>query len=75
MVEDPRVADLIIQIDRPLFTYDFTYTLMSPSTSIELATGKVIAFDGVHAAPKIAKNLIKIFLAARQPQPPAQPRR
>lgn len=75
VVEDPRVADLIIQIDRPLFTYDFTFTLMSPSTSVELASGKVIAFDGVHAAPKIAKNLIRILQAARHPQsPPKQGR-
>ncbi|HEV2498465.1 MAG TPA: serine protease [Terriglobia bacterium] len=64
VVEDPRVADLIIRIDRPLFTYDFTYTVTSPSTSVELASGKVIAFDGAAAAPKIAKNLIKIFESA-----------
>lgn len=61
LVQDPRVADLIIKIDRPLFTYDFTYIVTSPSTSIVLASGKVIAFDGAAAAPKIAKNVIKIF--------------
>lgn len=67
IVIDPRVADLIVQVDRPLFTYDFTYTLTSPATSIELASGKVVAFDGVHAAPKIAKHLIKVFQAAENP--------
>ena len=67
IVTDVRVADLIIQVDRPLFTYDFTYTLTSPATSIELASGKVIAFDGVHAAPKIAKNLMKVFQEAGNP--------
>lgn len=72
IVEDPRVADLIIQVDRPLFTYDFTFTLTSPSTSIELDSGKVIAFDGVHAAPKIAKHLVKFFYAADHPSPPAK---
>lgn len=67
VVEDPRVADLIIQVDRPLFTYDFTYIMTSPATSVELASGKVIAFDGVHAAPKIAKKLIKVFQEAVNP--------
>lgn len=66
VVEDPRVADLIIQVDRPLFTYDFTYTVTSPATSLLLASGKVIAFDGAAAAPKIAKNLMKVFEGAHE---------
>lgn len=41
---------MIIQVDRPLFTWDFTCAMTSSTTSIKLARGKVIAFDGIHAA-------------------------
>ena len=59
------VADVMITIDRPLFTYDFTYKITSRSTSILLASGKVIAFDGNAAAPKLAERIIEEMKVAR----------
>src|SRR5262245_29448737 len=41
-----NVADIIIEIDRPLFTYTFTYKITSRSSGVILATGKLTAFDG-----------------------------
>lgn len=58
-------ADLIIDIDRPLFTYDFTYKITNSRTGIVLATGKVTAFDGNAAAPKLAGRIIDEMRAAR----------
>jgi hypothetical protein len=55
-VRDNRVADIAILVDRPLFTYTFTYSVTDARTSIVLNVGKVTAFDGGSAAGKIARN-------------------
>jgi hypothetical protein len=53
-----EVAEVWIEIDRPLFTYTFTYEIMHRRTDKVLATGKVTAFDGNVAAPKLAERII-----------------
>ena len=60
-----NVADVIIDIDRPLFTYTFTYKLTNRSNGVLLATGKVTAFDGNDAAPKLAQRIIEEMRVAR----------
>ena len=60
-----EIADIIIQIDRPLFTYTFTYQITNRSNGIVLATGKVTAFDGNAAAPKLAQRIIEEIKVAR----------
>ncbi len=67
IVQDPRVADLRIEIDRPLFTYVHTFVIVDKRTSIILGSGKVTAFDGTIASGGIAKNRVKIFSSARIP--------
>ena len=59
------VADIVIDIDRPLFTYTFTYRITNRSNGIVLATGKVTAFDGNIAAPMLAKRIIEEMKVAR----------
>jgi mono/diheme cytochrome c family protein len=66
IVKDRRAADLKVELDRPVFTYTFTWTVTSEETSILVFTGKTIAFDGNFAAPKIAKDIIRRIKAARQ---------
>jgi hypothetical protein len=66
IVKDVSKADLIIDLDRPVFTYTFTYSLSSADTRVVVASGKVIAFDGNFAAPLIAKELMKRLRAARE---------
>lgn len=66
IVQDPRVADLLIEIDRPLFTYVHTFVLTDKRTSIVLGAGKVTAFDGTIASTGLAKDIVKIFATARQ---------
>jgi len=61
----PEVADIYINVDRPLFTYTFTYKIINRSNSIVLATGKVTAFDGNDAAPKLAQRIIEEMKVAR----------
>lgn len=58
------VADIQIEIDRPLFTYTFTYKITNRN-GIILTTGKVTAFDGNDAAPKLAQRIIEEMKIAR----------
>jgi hypothetical protein len=60
-----NVADTEIEIDRPLFTFTFTYKLTNRSTGILLATGKVTAFDGNAAAPMLAERIVEEMRKAR----------
>jgi hypothetical protein len=59
-----NVADVMIAIDRPLFTYTFTYKIISRN-GVLLATGKVTAFDGNDAAPKLAQRIMEDMKIAR----------
>ena len=68
VVTDNRLADLLITVDRPLFTYTFTYTVADSKTSIVLDSGKVTAIDGNAAAGKIAKQLVTNWGKVRQPE-------
>ena len=68
IVKDVMAADVRIDLNRPLFTFDFTYSVTHRQSSVVLMSGKVVAFDGRAAAPKIAKELIRRLQAA----PPAK---
>lgn len=59
------VADTEIEIERPLFTWTFTYKITNRSTGILLATGKVTAFDGNAAAPMLAERIVEEIRKAR----------
>jgi hypothetical protein len=67
IVQDQRVADLLIEIDRPLFTYVHTFVIVDKKTSTILGSGKVTAFDGTIASGGLAKDIVKIFSEARSP--------
>lgn len=67
IVQDQRVADLLIELDRPLFTYIHTFVIVDKKTSVVLGTGKVTAFDGSIASGGLAKDIVKIFSSARLP--------
>jgi S1-C subfamily serine protease len=62
LVKDRRVSDLVIEIDRPLFTYVHTYTVFDPKTTIVIESGKVTAYDGTIASGPMANQLIKSLL-------------
>lgn len=52
------VADLLVEVDRPLFTFTFTYKVTDRATGVLLAAGKVTAIDGEAAAPKLAERVV-----------------
>lgn len=61
-----EVAELWVEIDRPLFTYTFTFEVIHRRTGMVLSTGKVTAFDGNLAAPKLAERIIQDIKKARE---------
>lgn len=63
--EKRDVADTEIEIDRPLFTFTFTYKITNRRNGIILATGKVTAFDGNAAAPMLASRIVEEIRKAR----------
>lgn len=63
-----RGGELLVNVDRPLLTYDFTYSMSDTRSGLVLATGKVIAIDGPHAAEAIAKELVQEVQKARTGQ-------
>ena len=63
--EKRKVADVIIEIDRPLFTFTFTYKITDRSNGILLATGQITAIDGNVAAPLLTDRIIKDIKKAR----------
>jgi hypothetical protein len=52
-----------------LFTYIHTFVISDKRTTIVLGSGKVTAFDGTIASGGLAKDIVKIFSAARFPVP------
>lgn len=60
-----EIADTEIEIDRPLFTFTFTYKIKNRKTGILLATGKVNAIDSNAAAPMLAERIVEEIRKAR----------
>jgi hypothetical protein len=69
IVEDRSTADLLIEIDRVVFTNVHTFVLSDKKTSIVLGSGKVPAFNGIIASDPMAKEIVEIFSAARLSAP------
>ena len=63
---DTRAADLVIQIDHPLHFWDFSYLVIDRRTDIVLASGSVIAWDGIRAAPLLASKIVSDLKEMRQ---------
>lgn len=73
--KDRGGAHLVIELDRKEFTWDFTYRLVHPRSGVILGSGKVIAWDGVRAAPGIADQLVKRIKQLREPPEPEKPKK
>ena len=60
-----NLADISIEVDRPVFTFTFTYSVTDRSTGMLLTSGKVTAWDGNEAAPLLAERIMKDIRKAR----------
>lgn len=63
-----QVADIMIEIDRPLFTFTYTYKI-TDRNGVLLTTGKLNAFDGNVAAPLLTARIIEDIKKARGEAP------
>jgi len=59
VMDSNRGGELVVNVDRPVFTYDFTYSVSDPNSGSVFAMGKVTAIDGPHAAHEISKKLVE----------------
>jgi hypothetical protein len=60
-----KVADIIIDIDRPLFTFTFTYKITDRTNGVLLSSGKITAIDSNVAAPLLTARIIEDIKKAR----------
>jgi S1-C subfamily serine protease len=54
-----QTADIAITVDRPVMTFDWTYTLVYQPKSLTLASGGVEATDEFDAGPKLAAVIVE----------------
>ena len=59
------VADTYVEIDRPFFTFTYTYRITDRKTGIILATGKLNAIDSNAAAEMLAEKILDEIRKAR----------
>jgi hypothetical protein len=57
-------ADVGITVDRPVLTFDWTYTLVYQPTGMTLASGTIIADDEFDAGPNLAGQIMEQLAAA-----------
>lgn len=65
IVRDEKLADLRIEINRAEFSFNYTYTVTNPQTSVVVASGRVTAWNGDFAAPVIAQETLKQIQTAQ----------
>ncbi len=65
VVRDRKLADLDVEVDRPLWTYTFTVVVQDARTSMLLGSDKVVAASGDLDASSLAEKIVKMIGAAR----------
>jgi hypothetical protein len=65
ITRDAADADLIIEVDRKLFTTSFVYSVIDPAHNRLLASGRVNSIGGT-VEEKISDSLVKKLRAARR---------
>jgi caspase domain-containing protein len=66
LVKDKKRADLLIELDRPLWSFTFNYTVIHPETSVIVASGQVGKSPaGKSVSPTVADEIIKQLKAVR----------
>ncbi|MBZ5723232.1 MAG: hypothetical protein LAO03_23080, partial [Acidobacteriia bacterium] len=65
LVNPYRQPDLTIEVNRPLFTWDWTFSIQDREGDRSLASGKVTAISGPAAAPQLAKAIVGAIANAR----------
>ncbi|MBA2737583.1 MAG: trypsin-like peptidase domain-containing protein, partial [Pyrinomonadaceae bacterium] len=72
IVKEAKTADVMINVEHQLFTFDYRFTMSDRRTSIVLASGKVTVWDGKIASDKFAKMIIAKLKALKEPNPASE---
>jgi hypothetical protein len=72
IVNEQKVADVLINVEHQLFTFDYRYTMSDRRTSIVLASGKVTVWDGKIASNKFARMIMAKLKPLKETKPPAE---
>lgn len=64
-VDEPEVADLILQIEHVPLTWEFNFSVKHQRTGIIVATGKVYIWGGGDGAPLMASRVVERFTRLR----------
>src|ERR1041384_8135817 len=59
IVKDDQIADIKIEINRSALSFNYSYSVTNPLTSLVVTSGKITAWNGDLAAPRIAKEVLK----------------
>lgn len=62
-------ADMIIELDHQILSFDFTFTVRHRKTSILISAGKAVIADGASGAPKMVDKIIKSISDILSPAP------
>ena len=65
--QSAKLADIHIEVDHITFTWDYTFKITHQKTGLLLATGKLTAWDGNAAAPKLAREIVKRLKEVKPP--------
>lgn len=62
-------ADLIIELDHQILSFDFTFAIHHRKSSILISAGKAVISDGASGAPKMADKIVKSISDLLNPPP------
>ena len=65
IVKDENAADILIDINRAEFSFKYSFTATNPASSIVVSSGKVTAWNGDFAGPRLAKEFLMHMQTAR----------
>lgn len=68
IVNEVKNADIMINVEHQLFTFDYRFTMTDRRTNIILASGKVTVWDGKTASDKFAKIIIAKLKTLKEPK-------
>lgn len=73
LVNEAKAADIVINAEHQLFTFNYHYTITDRASSVVLMSGTTVAWDGKGASNTIVRELLKKLKTAKSmPSNPKQ---
>lgn len=69
LIDDPKLADVIINVKHILFTWEYRYTMYDRRTNIILGNGKIIEWEGQAAARRFSEKIMNQLRPLKEPPP------